>query len=75
MDLCYDSLNVQSRFSSGLLYIHQAGIVALAMQEPSSQTSQASNSCYHLYYLVLVSGLPQLKPLVQTPGGDRKSVV
>lgn len=66
MDLRYVLLNVQSRLSPGLLCIHRAGIE----QEPSSHTSQARNLCYRLYSLVLVSGLPQLVPPIQTPGRE-----
>lgn len=54
MDLCYDSFNVQSRLSPGLLYIHQAGIVAPAMHLPRRRDRPATSvticiaSCWSL---------------------------
>ncbi len=73
MDLRYVLLNVQSRLSPGLLCIHWAGTAAAAARETTLLADEPGlQPLLSSVFPMLVSGLPQLMPPIQTPGRRRR---
>lgn len=72
MDLRYVLLNVQSTLSPGLLCVQQAGTAALAGTRTLSAHEPGLQPLLSSVLPVLVSGLPQLMPPIQTPRGRRR---